>query len=53
MAKAAHDGYEELKVAKQKKLREMDVIELTENLCDDEKAQGDWISRIDIQEKGD
>lgn len=38
MAKAAFDGHEELKVAKQKKLREMDVIEMTENLCEDEKA---------------
>lgn len=34
-------------------ISEYEVIELTENLCNLKKEEGDWIFRIDIVEKGD
>lgn len=36
-----------------KKMTELDVIEIVENICNLKKEEADWILKIDIVEKGD
>eukprot|EP01025_Chloroclados_australasicus_P052972 TRINITY_DN6194_c0_g1_i1.p2 TRINITY_DN6194_c0_g1~~TRINITY_DN6194_c0_g1_i1.p2 ORF type:complete len:303 (-),score=37.63 TRINITY_DN6194_c0_g1_i1:401-1246(-) len=55
LAKQAYRQVKEKREALQKgkTLKEIDIIELVEKLSDPDTDEGEWITSIDIQEKGD